>query len=398
MTESPQPHRFPPGDCILPFARSEYEERLGGLRVIMDALEVGAAVVTSAHGIAYYAGLPCRPSGGPCGLVVTASQAVTIGAGGDGGRPARCPHGDTIGLADRRPGTFWRAVLSVTGPGRAIGCEAGHLTLRQSETLGSSLAPSRVIDIAPATARQRMTKSPAEIALIRAGAGIADLGGHAARAAIAVGAREIDVAMAGHEAMEREIARRFPGADCRATRVRVRSGIGTGGAQDPVAARRLRAGDILGLDCVAAIVGYCTALGRTMFLREVDAASLGIWEASLAAHEYGINLLKPGVSCAEVTAGIDGFLGGRHLLPYRSGHPLGMAGLCRHDEAGPGLPGGIDTVLEPGMVVSMAPMLTIPEGRPGAGGYCERDILVITAEGAESLTRHPRGPRFNVVG
>jgi Xaa-Pro aminopeptidase len=54
-----------------------------------------------------------------------------------------------------------------------------------------------------------MVKSPAEIALIREGARIADLGGAAIRDAIRPGAREIDVAMAGRDAMEVEIARAF---------------------------------------------------------------------------------------------------------------------------------------------------------------------------------------------
>ena len=58
----------------------------------------------------------------------------------------------------------------------------------------------------------------------------------------------------------------------------------------------------------------------------------------------------------------------------------------------------IDTVLEPGHVVSMEPMLTIPEGMPGAGGYREHDILVIGEDGAEDITRYPYGPGFNLVG
>ena len=50
------------------------------------------------------------------------------------------------------------------------------------------------------------------------------------------------------------------------------------------------------------------------------------------------------------------------------------------------------------MVISMEPMLTIPDGEPGAGGYREHDILVITADGAEDITHYPYGPAFNVVG
>ena len=66
-------------------------------------------------------------------------------------------------------------------------------------------------------------------------------------------------------------------------------------------------------------------------------------------------------------------------------------------EAGLELREDIDTVLEPSMVVSMEPMLTIPEGRPGAGGYREHDILVITQTGSENITAFPYGPDHNVI-
>jgi creatinase len=50
------------------------------------------------------------------------------------------------------------------------------------------------------------------------------------------------------------------------------------------------------------------------------------------------------------------------------------------------------------MVVSMEPMLTIPDGQPGAGGYREHDILIINEAGNENITGYPYGPDFNVVG
>ncbi len=55
-------------------------------------------------------------------------------------------------------------------------------------------------------------------------------------------------------------------------------------------------------------------------------------------------------------------------------------------------------MLKPGMVISMEPMLTIPEGQTGAGGYREHDVLVITEDGHENITGYPYGPEFNVVG
>ena len=44
------------------------------------------------------------------------------------------------------------------------------------------------------------------------------------------------------------------------------------------------------------------------------------------------------------------------------------------------------------MVISMEPVLTIPEGTAGAGGYREHDILVITEDGNENITGYPLAP------
>ena len=149
------------------------------------------------------------------------------------------------------------------------------------------------------------------------------------------------------------------------------------------------------------ISGYYTALERTLFLGEVDDASLKIWEANVAAHEYGISLLQPGASCADVTAKLNAFLEERDLLRYRTfgyGHSFGLLSHYYGREAGLELREDIETVLEPGMVISMEPMLTLGAGQPGAGGYREHDILVITEKGPENITGYPYGPGFNVVG
>jgi creatinase len=163
----------------------------------------------------------------------------------------------------------------------------------------------------------------------------------------------------------------------------------------------LQRGDILSLNTFPMISGYYTALERTLFVEEVDPASLKIWEANVGAHEYGMSLLNPGNSCAEVTLAINQFFAERDLLQYRTfgyGHSFGVLSHYYGREAGLELREDIDTVLEPGMVISMEPMLTIPEGQPGAGGYREHDILIITEDGAENITGYPYGPETNVVG
>ncbi|MEY8832756.1 aminopeptidase P family protein [Phaeobacter italicus] len=402
MTSRPEMYRFHNGEkAPLQFAVSEYEARIAGLRKIMADTGVSAAVFTSMHNISYYSGFTYCAFGRPYGLVVTASEAVTISAGIDAGQPWRRSFCDNITYTDWQRDNFWRAILSVSGEGVVVGYESDHLTLLQKAKLEHFLKPSQLVDLYEPTMRQRMGKSAAELEMIRAGAAVADVGGFAIRDAVKEGAREVDVAMAGRDAMELEIAKRFPDAEYRDTWVWFQSGINTDGAHNPVTGRRLERGDILSLNTFPMISGYYTALERTMFVKEVDAESLRIWEANVAAHELGISLLKPGASCAEITHQINAFFEEQDLLQYRTfgyGHSFGVLSHYYGREAGLELREDIDTVLEPGMVISMEPMLTIADGQPGAGGYREHDILIIHEDGNENITKYPYGPEFNVVG
>ena len=48
--------------------------------------------------------------------------------------------------------------------------------------------------------------------------------------------------------------------------------------------------------------------------------------------------------------------------------------------------------------VSMEPMVTVPYGQPGAGGYREHDILVVNDDGTvDNITKFPLGPEHNII-
>ena len=114
-----------------------------------------------------------------------------------------------------------------------------------------------------------------------------------------------------------------------------------------------------------------------------------------------MELLQPGVRCSDVASELNKMYAEWDLLKYRSfgyGHSFGV--LCHYygREASVELREDITTVLEPGMVVSMEPMIMLPEGAPGAGGYREHDILIITEHGAENVTKFPFGTSEMIVG
>ncbi len=393
-------HRPNGAKARLPFSDAEYHRRLGLLRAEMQTRDIPAVILTSMHNIAYYSGFLYCAFGRPYACVVTHDACTVISANIDAGQPWRRSIGGGVIYTDWRRDNYWRAVSDVMGRVRRLGIERDHLTLAANTTLNDMLGTPELVDIAASTMALRMHKSGEEIALIRDGAHIADIGGAAIRDAIREGTREIDVAMAGRNAMEIAIAEAHPDAEYRDTWVWFQSGINTDGAHNPVTGRRLESGDILSLNAFPMISGYYTALERTLFVGEPDAASLDIWQANVDTHELGLSLIKPGNTCAEICAELNRFLTDKDLLQYRSfgyGHSFGVLSHYYGREAGLELREDIDTVLEPGMVVSMEPMLWIPQGQPGAGGYREHDILIVTEAGAENITGFPYGPEHNIV-
>ncbi|MCG6890070.1 MAG: aminopeptidase P family protein [Gammaproteobacteria bacterium] len=384
----------------LPFSAAEYEIRLGKLRALMAGNNVEAMLLTSMHNIAYYSGFLYCSFGRPYACVVTAERCVTVSANIDGGQPWRRCCGENIIYTDWQRNNYWRAVKTVLENSRSIGIEGDHMTLASNQLMKEMLGGVEIQDLNQAIMGLRMFKSSEEIELIKGGARTADIGGEAIRDAIRVGTREIDVAMAGRDAMELEISRAYPDSELRDSWVWFQSGLNTDGAHNPVTTRRLEAGDILSLNTFPMISGYYTALERTLFVGEPDAASLAIWQANVDAHELGISLIRPGATCSSICAEINRFFTERDLLQYRSfgyGHSFGVLSHYYGREAGLELREDIDTVLEPGMVVSMEPMLTLPEGLPGAGGYREHDILVIGEDGVENITGFPYGPEHNII-
>ncbi len=384
----------------LPFSDAEYLRRLSRLREIMAARGITAALFTSMHNIAYYSGFLYCSFGRPYACVVTQDACTTVSAGIDAGQPWRRSFADNVTYTDWERNNYWRAVADLVGAAGRVGIEGDHMTLAQRDLLGDFLGAHEVVDIAPDTMAARMTKSAEEIVLIREGARIADLGGAAIRGVIREGAREIDIAMVGRDAMETEIARAFPDSELRDTWVWFQSGINTDGAHNPVTTRALEMGDILSLNCFPMINAYYTALERTLFLGEPDSDSLRLWRANVAAHELGISLIKPGATCSGITAEINRFFESENLLQYRSfgyGHSFGILSHYYGREAGLELREDIDTPLEAGHVVSMEPMLFVPEGIPGAGGYREHDILVVGGDNTENITKFPYGPDHNIV-
>ena len=383
------------------FSAKEMEARLAKLRGHMSENRIDVALFTSYQNVNYYADFLYCSFGRDYGLVVDSQKSTTISANIDGGQPWRRTFGGgNLVYTDWQRDNFYWALAELIPANSVVGLEYDWVDLQMRSKLEAALPNCRFVDLSEGVMRLRMIKSQAEIEHITAMAAIADLGGEAAVAAVGEGVGEHEVALASTGAMVRAIANRWPDAELMDSWTWFQSGINTDGAHNPVTSRRLAKGDILSLNCFPMVAGYYVALERTLFLDHASDEHLRLWEINCHVHDEGKKLLVPGAKCGDVALALNELYADKDLLQYRTfgyGHSFGV--LCHYygREAGLELREDIETVLEPGMVVSMEPMITIPEGQPGAGGYREHDILVITEDGNVNITGFPYGPAHNIL-
>ncbi len=154
--------------------------------------------------------------------------------------------------------------------------------------------------------------------------------------------------------------------------------------------RKIQAGDLLVVDWGASYDGYISDLTRTFAVGEVDGEYKKIHEIVQASNAAGRAAAKPGVPCANVDIAARDVIekaGYGKYFTHRTGHGIGMEG---HED--PYMRGDNMQLLEPGMAFTVEPGIYLA----GRNGVRIEDNMVITENGAESLSDMPR--EIRVVG
>lgn len=218
-------------------------------------------------------------------------------------------------------------------------------------------------------AGQRLVKSPAEQASLRQAAEVAKVGLQMAVEAILSGITERQVCAVGNAAAL------SAGADY-VRYLRVHSGPWSAWPirWPPATDRILESGDIVTLDVVGACQGYSFDVRRTTVCGKPNSETRSLLESALVATERAVDAARADATAESVyRAGCEalsetGF--GDHL-PSFVGHGIGLETV----EA-PQLRPGVETRLEPGMVLCIEPGIYIRD----LGGACvEQEVIV--AEG-----------------
>ncbi len=392
---------IPNGEKPTPtFSASEMQRRIDSLRVLMSTLNIDTVLMTSYHNINYYSDFLYCAFGRKYGLVITHDNQTTVTANIDGGQPYRRTFGDNLVYTDWQNDNFYKATATLIKGKQRVGIEFDTVPLEQLEKLKGAMPQCEFVDIGTGAMKLRMIKSAEEIAHITKMTAIADIGGAACAEAIGVGVPEHEVALHSTQTMVREIAKVWPDGELLDTWTWFQSGMNTDGAHNPVTSKKIESGDILSLNCFPMVAGYYVALERTLFCESVTDEQMRVWEVNVKVHDEGKKLIVPGARCCDIAYELNEIYKEHDLLEYRTfgyGHSFGV--LCHYygREAGLELREEVETVLEKDMVVSMEPMLMLPEGMPGEGGYREHDILVLTDDGADNITHFPYGPEHNII-
>ncbi len=388
----------------LTFSPEEFERRLTNAREVMASKDIDALVLTSMHNIKYYSDFVPSPFGRIFALVVTPEASITITPWVDGGMPWRTTYGENIVYSDWESKNVFRAIQRALDernikPGR-IGVEYDGLRVEDYNRFQQWFEGVELVNVAQDLMYKRVVKSDEEVYLIGQGARIAEIGARAIKESIREGITEYELAMIGTEAMVPEIAKVYPSQELRETFCLVQSGINTDGAHNWPTTRKLQKGDLLSINCFPMMSGHYTAVERTMHLGEPDQRTLELWKINVEAYELGLELVKPGAIAQDVAAELNRFFEKRDLLQYAPigyGHSFGVMSPYYGREAAMEFREDIETELKPNMVVSMEPMLTIPDHMPGAGAYREHDTLVITEDGTKNLSSFEVGPDHNII-
>ena len=250
-----------------------------------------------------------------------------------------------------------------------------QLTVAQKLSLDAKLGERcKWIDGGNTIERLRAIKDPAELAFMREAAKLIDSAWKAGVRQIKPGVSERSVVA------EIEYAIKTAGASGPSFETIVASGPRSAWAHARPTSKLLRKNELVVMDQGAILRDYCSDMTRTVFLGRASSRIRRMYHAVLQSQEAAKFAIRPGVKAGDVDAAARNVLKKHGLARYfthSTGHGLGTE---VHEM--PRLGRGDESLLEQGMVVTVEPGVYIE----GLGGIRIEDDMVVTSNGAESLT------------
>lgn len=368
------------------FPEAEFQTRLARAQAAMAEAGFAALLLTTEAEVRYVTGFltrfwesPSRPwfvvvpaTGKPIAMIPAIGAALMAKTWVEDIRtwPAPVPEDDGV--------TLLAETLREAAGGGAVAMPMGYETalrmpLTDLHRVEALIGPARIVSDDGLMARLRAVKSEAEIALIETACQIA---GRAFARVSEVAGRGVALS---------EVFRGFQrlcleeGADWVPYLAGGAGPLGYDDVISPASDAPLQQGDVLMLDTGLVHQGYFCDFDRNWSVGPASAAAQAGWARLLEATEAGCSAIRPGARACDLYHAMAAVTGAGE--GGRLGHGLGQ-----HLTEGLSLTASDQTVLEPGMVLTLEPGVSLP----GGGIMVHEDDFVVTQTGCRQLS--PKAP------
>ena len=381
------------------FSEVEMRQRLDTLREEMDRMQVDAVVTTSFHNTLYYTGFWMFPFGRFYGSIIPKEGEVALIS----------PDIEQLRAVDLswvKDMRFYPDQTSTLVGGtkeikevfkdrglapKRIGMEEDTVPVRTLNYIKEALPGSGFVDISDVMMTQRVIKSKVEIDVQRTNAAISDVALQAFVDAIAEGKTETELCNVAKAVLDVELARHYPDLESFGSDVYCELGIRTLRAHGLPTGRKVKQRDNMVFNVVPILAGYYISNERTVFVGSMAEGMKKPFEATMEAHEWMLQAIKPGIRFSDVAKTINSILD-KHgdysqYQRHGPGHDAGILAYFWGRGEKANFRNDNDTLIQEGMVVTVEPGIYVPD----VGGIRHCDVVAVTRDGNEPLTKFRRG-------
>ncbi|HET6816861.1 MAG TPA: Xaa-Pro peptidase family protein [Mycobacteriales bacterium] len=257
-----------------------------------------------------------------------------------------------------------------------LAIERRHVTLTTADRFTEAAGDVEFVDLADAIEKLRIAKDDAELQALRRACAVTDEVFTAVLERLNPGVTERDISWALSEEMNlRGASPAFPSI--------VAFGSNSARPHHQPSDRTLERGDLVKLDFGALVEGYHADMTRTVVAGVAADWQRDLHELVRKTQEEARAQVRPGALPADLDAHARGLIqDSGHEVAHGLGHGVGLeiheAPFLVDKSPADTLVERVPVTVEPGIYL------------PGRGGVRIEDTVVVTADGAESLTRSPR--------
>jgi len=274
---------------------------------------------------------------------------------------------------------FRQASLAAGMSGKQIGVEPDRLRFLELELLKSAAPEATFISAEEMIANFRMIKDASEIKAMHNAVKIA-------QDALTNALPQFKIGMTEHDfsaELTLQILRAGSDSEIPFSPI-VSAGSNSANPHATPTKRPIQSGDLLVIDWGASYQGYISDMTRTFAIGEVESEFEKIAQIVLYANQAGREKVKPGLALEEIDQAAREVIqkaGYGEYFIHRTGHGIGMD---THEP--PYVRAGNSMRIETGMTFTIEPGIYLP----ARGGVRIEDDILVTSNGAESLTNLPR--------